>query len=338
MPTQAAEVPGGSDRRVPAPQPPQSVDVYEQDYYAFGDGSWAPVSDQNAPDQAAPGVFSVMSWNIDFMRPLENERMKAALDYLGSNEWRKRQPTILLFNEMLPSDLQLIQNEDWVREGYYLTDATIKNWGGDYGTCMLVPRCMPIQSVFRVPYRSGMGRDALFVDISLPGDKKLRAGTTHLESLRRKPPVRPTQLALAADFMKLADAAILGGDMNAIQEFDKTLHVDNGLKDAYLENGGVEGAADGMTWGQMAETEERERFGLGRLDKLFFCGDVELVPQGFRTFGADVVLEGQAGQDLIREVYGTLDKPWVTDHLGIMADFRIPTGGEVPGSRPQAGS
>ena len=137
---------------------------------------------------------------------------------------------------------------------------------------MLVPKSMPITKVFRVPYlNSSMGRDALFVDIALLNAKTLRVCATHLESLRARPPRRPNQLATAAAFTKKADAGIIGGDLNAIEDFDKTLHLDNNLKDAYLENGDEEGAVEGMTWGQMASKQDKDKHGLGRLDKLFFC-------------------------------------------------------------------
>lgn len=189
---------------------------------------------------------------------------------------------------------------------------------------MLVPKSMPITKAFRVPYQnSEMGRDALFVDIALPRTKTLRVCATHLESLKYHPPRRPAQLAVAAHFMKKADASILGGDLNAIEEFDKTLHLENDLKDTYLENGGREGAVEGMTWGQMASKQEREKYGLGRLDKLFFCGVLKLDPDGFRTFGMDVVVEGEAAEAITESSYLTFEKAWATDHLGIMADFTV---------------
>ena len=37
-----------------------------------------------------------------------------------------------------------------------------------------------------------------------------------------------------------------------IEPFDRKLHSDNGLKDAYLELGGKEDSDDGFTWGQQA--------------------------------------------------------------------------------------
>ena len=104
--------------------------------------------------------------------------------------------------------------------------------------------------------------------------------------------------------------------------------MDNDLKDAYLELGGEEGAEEGMTWGQMAGARERGRFGLSRMDKILFCGGVEVV--GFERFGMDVVVDGEAeGRELLRG--GDLERPWVTDHLGVKGEFRVELGGTREG-------
>lgn len=172
-----------------------------------------------------------------------------------------------------------------------------------------------------------MERDGLFVDLNLNG-KRVRVCSTHLESLVAKPPKRPGQLAQAAEFMHQAEASILGGDLNAIEPFDKRLHNDNGLTDAYLSRGGEEDAQSGMTWGQMAPTMQREQFGLSRMDKLLFCGaaDVEF----FETFGMDVVVESRELQQQLIHEEG-LEKGWVTDHLGVRGDFVL-TANSRPGA------
>jgi tyrosyl-DNA phosphodiesterase 2 len=168
-----------------------------------------------------------------------------------------------------------------------------------------------------------MQRDALFVDIPLPSSLILRLCTTHLESLCAVPPKRPAQLAAAASHLRQAHAGILAGDLNAIEEFDKTLPSECGLKDAYLESGGVEGDEGGMTWGQMAWRGERRRWGLSRMDKVLFCGGVRLV--GFERFGMDVVVEEEEAARELVEGRG-LEKAWVTDHLGVKAEFVVEVG------------
>lgn len=188
---------------------------------------------------------------------------------------------------------------------------------------MLVPKSMPINHVFRVHYENtSMQRDALFVDVALPQGKTLRLCSTHLESLTARPPKRPSQLATAARYLHRAHAGVLAGDLNAIEPFDRTLHADNGLKDAYLETGGREGAEAGMTWGQMAGAPQRDRFGLSRMDKILFCGGVAVAE--FKTFGLDVEVESEADRvELTSSAQWGLEKGWVTDHLGVQGDFLI---------------
>jgi len=235
---------------------------------------------------------------------------------------------------------------------------------------MLIPKAMPISAVCRIHYTAtAMQRDALFVDILLSSSSNgptkgtaaapknelatthtksgeenaepaqvLRLCATHLESLRSSPAKRPKQLAEAATYMHRAAHAILGGDLNAIQDFDATLHVDNGLRDAYLESITPTGAAstagddgEGMTWGQTASIVERKRYGLCRMDKFLFCSSGGgqygkssrvLKVESFERFGDNVEVEGEDSRHLLM-VEVKMEKGWVTDHLGIKACFRI---------------
>lgn len=167
-----------------------------------------------------------------------------------------------------------------------------------------------------------MERDALFVDVTLgAANQVVRLCNTHLESLALQPARRPRQLQVAAGFMREAGlaGAVLAGDLNAIQDFDRTLHVENGLKDAWLEQGGSEDDAAGHTWGQQAATKLRTQFGMSRMDKVFFCGGLRL--ESFEIFGRDVMVEDRAEQEQI--VGLGFDKPWVTDHFGVKATFSI---------------
>ncbi|KAK4101446.1 hypothetical protein N658DRAFT_558936 [Parathielavia hyrcaniae] len=332
-------------------------ELVPQPYFTFRDGQWRPIEPKQAhgtavPEIAEPGTetpkpsplrFAVLSWNIDFMRPQDDARMSAALDHLHSLVRDKPTPQVIMLNEMTASDLALIKQTGWVREGYHLTDASPDHWEspGHYGTTILVPHgssesspnlprmMMPITSVSRLHYaRTAMQRDALFIDIALPTSSSssssttstLRLCTTHLESLPMVPPKRPDQLAAAAAHLRRAHAGVLAGDLNAIEAFDRTLPAECGLRDAYLESGGAEGDEGGMTWGQMAGTGERSRFGLSRMDKVLFCGRIRLV--GFERFGMDVVVEDEvAGRELVEEC--DLEKAWVTDHLGVKAEFVV---------------
>ena len=52
---------------------------------------------------------------------------------------------------------------------------------------------------------------------------------------------------------------------------------------------------------------------------MYFRGGLRL--RGFERFGADVQLEGEDMRAEFRAL--GFEKPWVTDHLGVMAEFDV---------------
>ncbi|ETN36991.1 uncharacterized protein HMPREF1541_07979 [Cyphellophora europaea CBS 101466] len=322
------------EREEPVPQPFYSYSPTTQTWQAVQPTSTETTS--TTQTTSSNTTFSILSWNIDFMLPSPTPRMAAALSHLHSLLTNIPHPAIVFLNEMLESDLTLLQATPWVRERYHLTDLDAQHWeSGYYGTCMLIPRTLPVTKVFRVHYSAtGMERDALFVDVAVLGGaaaKLVRLCTTHLESLVAEPPKRPRQVASAARFLVGEEArgeqglvgGVMGGDFNAIQPFDRTLHVENGLRDAYLEMGGEEDSEEGYTWGQMAPTKQREMFGCSRMDKLFVGGEVEVV--GFERFGLGVKVGDEEVERVLREEEG-MEEGWVTDHAGVWGTFKLKEG------------
>ncbi|ETS86497.1 hypothetical protein PFICI_00325 [Pestalotiopsis fici W106-1] len=308
---------------------------HEQAYYLYDDAtkSWTsheagksvPNSSQEKTAQSVIDRLALYAWNIDFMLPYPTSRMEIGLETLANltSQVPENTAVVIFLQECIASDLETIANTPWVRERFAMTDLTSQNWAsGHYGTTMLVDRrLLPLEAVFRVHYsKTRMERDAFFVDFLLQG-KKVRLCNSHLESLDMMPPYRPPQVELMGRYLAEDDvqAGIAAGDFNAIQDFDRTLHSDNGFKDAYLELGGQEDSEEGYTWGQQAATSLRERFGCSRMDKVFFCGALEL--KSFERFGQDVQLDSPTERDDIVEL--GFDKPWITDHMGIKAEFEI---------------
>jgi tyrosyl-DNA phosphodiesterase 2 len=342
----------------------------EQPYFTYSSkgNMWVSSEDNNTPQSSlhskdeplssSQPILTVLTWNIDFMRPLANERMTAALSYLEtylSSSVPSSNAVLILLQEMVQSGLHLIQSAPWIRSRFHLTDTSTQNWeSGHYGTCTLIDKRLHVKDVFRIHYSATrMARDALFVDIAFPSSpteqpaltsttmpdpktlaqqhrpserKLIRIVNTHLESLRAIPPLRPFQLSTAARFMRPdtkpgVHASVLAGDLNAIEPFDRTLHSDNGLRDAYLELGGEEDSEDGYTWGQMAGKAERERHGCCRMDKVYFTGrGLEL--RKVERAGSGVEVEKKDDREMLKTVAG-LEGGWVTDHLGVRVDFEV---------------
>ncbi|CAJ2503626.1 Uu.00g110200.m01.CDS01 [Anthostomella pinea] len=305
----------------PHPQPHYSFDKTTQTWAVPKAGSPHP------NDGVDITLLALYSWNIDFMLPNAKPRMEAALAHLESMISKVSPSTavVIFLQECIAEDLVTIGEKAWVRDRLYVTDVDNSFWAsGHYGTTTLVDRRLHITSCFRAHYeKTRFERDAFCMDISLgkSKDKTVRLCNTHLESLAMEPPFRPPQMQLVSKFMhaKGIHGALAAGDFNAIQPFDQTLHSDNDLKDAYLELGGAEGNDEGYTWGQQAATTLRERFGCSRMDKVYFCGGLKL--ESFQRFGADIQL---AEQEQRQKLEGLgFEKPWITDHLGVMAEVSI---------------
>lgn len=306
---------------------------WHQSYYSFSPGStggWKevdPTRSTSAPGGQSLKSLALYSWNIDFMLPFADSRMMRAVDCLATliNQQHGEVATVIYLQECVETDLVLLAAHPWIRATFHLTDLDISSWqSGYYGTVTLIDRRLSVTSCFRVHYaQSRMERDAFFVDIRMGqnNERIIRLCNTHLESLALEPPMRPPQMALAAKYMRHENVhgAAAAGDFNAIQDFDRHLHSDNDLKDAYLELGGKEDSDDGYTWGQQASTKLRNQFGYSRMDKVYFCGGLNL--KNFRRFGADIFVEAEDERKHIVDL--GFDRSWITDHLGVMARFEI---------------
>jgi tyrosyl-DNA phosphodiesterase 2 len=304
------------ERRKPALQP----------HYRFDGETWkaAPEAAQKG-SALKPSKIKLISWNIDALGQGAAIRMKYALDYLETvvASIDKDLPIVFFFQEMLPPDLEQIQAAKWIQERFAITDLSNKYWESMwYGTTTLIDKRLDIQSVFRVHMETKMERDGLFVDVAVKtngAEGKLRLCNAHLESLIANPPLRPGQVKLAAEYMHKPDvhASVLAGDCNSIQPFDRTLNEENGLKDAFLELGGKEDTDEGYTWGQMADPAMRDRFGCSRMDKIMYCGSVNV--DAFEYVGVDVKVGEEHWKTF--ESWGVTH--FVTDHYGLMADLNI---------------
>ncbi|KAF2458637.1 Endonuclease/exonuclease/phosphatase [Lineolata rhizophorae] len=320
-----------------------SDDQYQpkaQPYHVFEDGKWLAVTETKEPQSSAVSkTVTLLTWNIDFLVPHGDARMRAALAYLSSLVSNlPNDPLVIFFQEMTRSDLSLISSARWIQDRFYVTDLDTSNWISDgYGTTTLIDRRLCLASpparggsgdnsaasssaVFRVPFPSRFQRDGLFADLALAAGTGagtegcvLRLCNVHLESLVANPPVRPAQMRVAGKWLAKdnVEAGLLAGDCNAIEPFDATIGPENGLRDTYLELGGKESDEDGMTWGVQVPDWMREKFGLSRMDRVFCKGKAK--PISLERIGVGVKVEEE----------GEGQGEWVTDHFGLKAKVEL---------------
>ncbi|OQO12654.1 hypothetical protein B0A48_02117 [Cryoendolithus antarcticus] len=274
--------------------------------------------------------LELFSWNIDFMLPFGDSRMTAALAHLDSliSELPESTASVIFLQECTPSDLRLLASTPWIQQHFAITDLDNSMWANaHYGTTTLISRKYPVQQVFRVHFSAtNQERDGLFADLLLDDHKLFRLCNTHLESLALKPPLRPKQLELIAAHLHSSALAfaLVAGDFNAIEPFDRSLHTENNLADAFLSLRGQEDTDKAYTWGQQAATHLREQFGRSRMDKIFFRGDGARCLD-FKRFGDGVEV---ASEDEKGKIVGLgFERAWVTDHLGVRGRFELGGGG-----------
>lgn len=303
----------------------------DQNFYRYDGQQWITTTSSEVQQTSKYLTrFRLITWNIDVLSPGGEPRMAAALEHLEeliSKAPSEMEPVVLFLQEMDEKDLEQIREAKWVQDRFFLTDVSGDTWakpgfGPLYGTTTLIDKSLAIgHKPFRVRVPSRFHRDALFVDVKVKPDSEdvLRLCNMHLESLVANPPVRPLQVARASRYMQASNvyASVLAGDLNAIQPFDRTLQSDHGLKDAFLELGGKEDTDEGFTWGQQAPKALREQFGCSRMDKAFYCGNLEVV--SLERIGEGVEVKDENARKAILEAGG---ETFSSDHLGLSILFQ----------------
>lgn len=109
-----------------------------QSCYEYRNGRWArrkpsPSTESDIVNTRQLNQFTILSWNIDMMRKLAGPRMRAAISHLRTHVDGKPEPPVIMLNEMIDDHLESMQSTDWIKESYYMTDLTNKNWAGGYG-------------------------------------------------------------------------------------------------------------------------------------------------------------------------------------------------------------
>lgn len=101
-----------------------------QPWFAWqSESSWQPLeADPGDPETSPVSKLSVLSWNIDQFRAFENERMTRALTFLEDYVSKLPSSPLIMLNEMLVSDMQIIQRQQWIRNGFYVTDESHTFW------------------------------------------------------------------------------------------------------------------------------------------------------------------------------------------------------------------
>ncbi len=327
-----------------------------QPYFGFRDGGWKAISSSSpatASHSSSNGAGSVINklrvitWNIDFMASQPRARMAAALAYLEQfvSEIPASHAVVIQLQEMMESqdldeeenasDLSQLRNAPWVQQRFHLTDIDSSNFNAPYGQVTLVDRRLTTSSVSRLRFVSEYQRDALFVDVCVKTStnatdeeaKYLRLCNVHLDSSYGS--LRPVQWKALQQHLQNKEpsivASIVAGDCNATQPRDTTAAQENGFKDAYCELGGTEGDATGATWGY--QSIDGKRWGVQRLDKIVYWGDIEV--DMLERIGIGVQVEDEKARKALED---DEELTFATDHYGLVGGFTVKKGLKATGN------
>ena len=279
-------------------------------YHSFTEG-WREFPSSNLPSHDVPPTkLYVLSWNVDSTAEHPEERLQALVVSLSSDTFPARGELDFIFLQEVSSNaFPALLNSEFVKNNFYITDVDHTSWRTNtFGSVTLVRRApspsgrpaLQVASVYRLPYHSHMGRDALCCDILIDGGIRMRAINVHLDSLNINPPLRPMQLSLCAEHLRSAGGVgFVAGDFNAISPRDGALAEEVGLVDAWRAAHPDRDESEGATWGVQVE----ETFPPGRLDRAAVLG--------LRPASVTVLPSGWAGNTLC------------SDHCGLLVEMYL---------------
>ncbi|KDQ20113.1 hypothetical protein BOTBODRAFT_27528 [Botryobasidium botryosum FD-172 SS1] len=264
----------------------------------------------------------LVTWNIDAFAPVFRDRINSLLSSIIDSKSDDEMPDIILLQEVNSGALNVLFDHSQVRSSYFVTDADPSDWMYGFQNITLLRKAFAVfvpGPVYRVPFRSHMGRRALVCDLHLciPTSvaSALRIINVHLDSLDLHPPFRPAQLALAAEHLRAQGVGCIAGDFNALSTEDATLSEDLGLVDAWKALNPETGDQEklGHTWG----VQKEEPYPPKRLDRVA-CLGLEVMGMGILPCGviAVDVSDEDEDEDEVEEVL------W-SDHCGLWVEFRV---------------
>ncbi|KAH6630501.1 Endonuclease/exonuclease/phosphatase [Chaetomium sp. MPI-SDFR-AT-0129] len=256
---------------------------------------------------AEPSLLNLVTWNVDYSSPHAAKRITSILSHIFS--LTPASDVIFLQEVSRDAYLTLLVSPD-IRRNWLLSDADgLLPTNQQFMTITLLSKATFGASlnpgpVWRVPYPSRFGRDALCADIFLPShthhsnrhptenpnlamhnrqDHRVRLINVHLDSLPIQPSQRPKQIAIAAELLRAAGGrGLVAGDFNPVLPSDAGLVEENGLRDAWTE---LHPGQSGFTWG----VDGTEPFPPNRMDKV--------VTVGVEVRGIEVLTMGVVDRD-----------------------------------------
>ena len=159
------------------------------------------------------GKLTLVTYNVWFAKQDQIVRAQGLADVVAA-----QRPDIVCLQEVTAPFLKCLLAQEWVREGFVVSDNTTGTTCIPYGVIMLVRKGTaetpwlkePAFTIHYLP--SNMGRRAVFATLA---GGRLRVGTAHLESLDNQA-IRIAQLEVIGPLLKGADNGSGGGERSGV--------------------------------------------------------------------------------------------------------------------------
>ncbi|MGZ6778630.1 MAG: endonuclease/exonuclease/phosphatase family protein [Mycobacterium sp.] len=149
--------------------------------------------------------FTITTYNI------WNDTTHAEARYLAIAQLlSRRQPDVMVFQEVTPVALEIFTAQDWIRDGYARA-AVVGSDTGDYG--MLILSRLPVSQVIYTRLPTRLSRGFLRAELALTG-KPTVVCCVHLDSGKSSSWLRGWQLRRIFNSLKSVDDAVVLGDFN----------------------------------------------------------------------------------------------------------------------------
>ncbi len=185
--------------------------------------SWTEAVD--AVESAEVTELTLVTYNVWFGKYYFQERCEALLKIVRDGE-----ADVIGLQEVTPNFLEIVLKQRWVRDSYYISDATGVSVQ-DYGVLLLSR--IPIRRMFLHELLSFMNRKFLVAEFCINGET-FNVATVHLESQKESALIRAIQLCEIFPRLSKSEHSVLMGDFNFCSSWkDENANIDRSYQDMW---------------------------------------------------------------------------------------------------------
>jgi len=244
--------------------------------FNFEKKSWNEETDATTSITATELTF--VTYNVWLVKYYFKERCEALLKIVFDCD-----ADVIGWQEVTPIFLKIILKQEWVRDSYYVSDATGLTVQG-YGVLLLSR--LPIRRMFLHNLPTLMSRKLLVAELWV-NEQTFNVATVHLESLKQSAPLRAEQLAEIFPLLSKSEHSVLMGDFNFCSSWNReNANIDSSYQDLWAvlrsgEPGYTEDTDINLMRLHLAGKEKQVRF-----DRILLCSfSSQWQPQSIKLLG-----------------------------------------------------